>query len=350
MPAFSLDHFDLYSANHVPESYTWPSSYLHDHPSAGNGGGDDSIPIIDISSPTAVSLIGAACRSFGVFYATGHGVPVDLLDDVEYQARRLFALPLHQKLDTARRPGFISGYGRPPLSAFFPKLMWSEGFTIAGGHRRDVAGDIWPLEQSVFCDVMEKYNKKMKEVAGKLLNLMLLSLGIDEEEAGRAGLIKDLQQAMEVLQLNSYPACPEPEKAIGMAAHTDSGLLTILYQSCGVNGLQILHKEDGFGPTQWVTLPPLPGALVIHVGDLLQILSNDQFKSVRHRAVVSRAEHRLSAAYIIGPPGHVKMGPISKLMQSGQNPIYRSVTWPEYLGIRAQLFDKALELIKLPIK
>lgn len=195
---------------------------------------------------------------------------------------------------------------------------------------------------------MEKYNKKMKEVAGKLQSLMLLSLGIDEEEAGRSGLTENLPQAMEVLQLNSYPACPEPEKAIGMAAHTDSGLLTVLHQSSGASGLQILRGEDESGPTRWVTLPPLPGALVIHVGDLLQILSNDQFKSVRHRAFVSRAEHRLSAAYIIGPPENVKIGPIDKLIKSGQNPIYRSVTWPEYLGIRAQLFDKALELVKLP--
>ncbi|XP_020593470.1 gibberellin 3-beta-dioxygenase 1-like [Phalaenopsis equestris] len=346
MPSFSLEHLDLYSAPHVPDSHTWPSSYLHDHPATADNGGSKC----DISEAAAPLLVGTACRSFGVFYATGHGIPIDILDEVEYQARRLFALPLHQKLVKARRPGIISGYGRPPLSAFFPKLMWSEGFTIAGSHRGDIAGDEWMQEHSIFCDVMEKYNKKMKEVAGKLLGLMLLSLGIDEEQTGRAGLTKDLAKAMEVLQLNSYPACPEPDKTIGMAAHTDSGLLTVLHQSGGTNGLQILRRADGFGPTRWVTLPPLKGALVVHVGDLLQILSNDQFKSVRHRAVVSRTEHRLSAAYIVGPPDHMKIEPINKLVESGQNPIYRSVTWPEYLGIRAQMFDKALELVKLNAK
>lgn len=349
MPSLSLDHFDLHSALHVPDSYSWPSSSLHDHPTVATSASDASpIPIIDISSPTAPSLVGAACRSLGVFYATGHGVPASLLHEVEYQARRLFSLPLHRKLLASRLPGFFSGYGRPPLSSFFSKLMWSEGFTVAGDPL-DVSGIIWPHEHSIFCDVLGKYNKNMKETAKKVLNVVLLSLGLDDEvTGGRAGLLKELLgQAADVLQLNSYPRCPEPEKAMGMAAHTDSGLLTVLHQSAGSHGLQVLHKEDGSGSARWVPVPPLQGALVIHAGDLLQIISNGQFRSARHRAVVNRAEHRISAAYIVGPPGHVKVGPIIKLIEPGQRPMYRPVTWPEYLQIRALSFDKALEAVEL---
>ncbi|PKA64536.1 Gibberellin 3-beta-dioxygenase 1 [Apostasia shenzhenica] len=344
MPSLSHDHyFDLSSALHVPDSHTWPTSSLHDHPTAT--GEADAIPIIDISGPNAASLI-AACRSCGVFYATGHGVPARLLHDVELQVRRLFSLPLHRKLLAAPCSGSVSGYGRPPLSSFFPKLMWSEGFTLSGDPL-PVASKLWPHDYSRFCELIEEYYKEMKKLAERLIKLMLLSLGLDEDEMDRVGPVKELLRATDVLQLNSYPACPDPERAMGMAAHTDSALLTILHQSDGTDGLQVLRDGEGSGPAHWAGVPPLPGALVIIVGDLFQILSNGRFQSSRHRAAVSRADHRVSIAYFIGPPEDVKIGPVGSLVDQGRGPEYRPVTWPEYLGIRAHLFDSALASVTL---
>lgn len=195
-------------------------------------------------------------------------------------------------------------------------------------------------------EVIEEYRKEMKKVAERVMRLMLLSLGLDEEEVDRVGPVKELARAAEVLQLNSYPACPQPERAMGMAAHTDSALLTVLHQSAGAGGLQVL-QEEGSGLSQWVAVPPRPDALVVNVGDLFYLLSNGRFKNVRHRAVVNRSNHRVSAAYFIGPPDHLKIGPINKLVDLGLGPVFRPVTWPEYLGLRTRLFDKALDSVKL---
>ncbi|XP_026659459.2 uncharacterized protein LOC103704193 isoform X1 [Phoenix dactylifera] len=122
-------HFDFESIREVPDSHAWPD--LHDHPSV-EPSGPDSVPVVDLDSPDAVLLVGRACQEWGVFQVTGHGIPTDLLDRLESQIRRLFSLPTHQKLKAARSPGDIAGYGLAPISSFFPKLMWSEGFTIAG--------------------------------------------------------------------------------------------------------------------------------------------------------------------------------------------------------------------------
>ena len=48
-------------------------------------------------------------------------------------------------------------------------------------------------------------------------------------------------------------------------AHSDNGAITVLLQN-DVPGLQVLHKEE------WFTVPPIPGALVINIGDMIQVL------------------------------------------------------------------------------
>ncbi|CAI0420658.1 unnamed protein product [Linum tenue] len=57
-----------------------------------------------------------------------------------------------------------------------------------------------------------------------------------------------------------------------------------------VGGLQVLHQN------QWVDVPPLPGALVVNIGDLLQLISNDKFVSVEHRVISKSITPRVSVA------------------------------------------------------
>lgn len=71
-----------------------------------------------------------------------------------------------------------------------------------------------------------------------------------------------------LLSCHYYPDCPEPELAIGITKHTDNSFLTIVAQD-QTGGLQVLH-ENQF----WVDVVPIPGALVVNVGDFLQVCSN----------------------------------------------------------------------------
>lgn len=60
-----------------------------------------------------------------------------------------------------------------------------------------------------------------------------------------------------------YPACPQPELTIGVNKHTDRSFLTMLLQN-HVSGLQVLYENH------WIDVPPIPGAMVVNIGDLLQ--------------------------------------------------------------------------------
>jgi gibberellin 3beta-dioxygenase len=130
----------------VPESHAWVD--LHDHPTV-DPTGLDTVPLIDLSDPKLTTKISKACEEWGVFQITGHGISQDILTQLEGQIHRLFALPADRKLEAAKSPGDMSGYGLVPISSFFSKFMWSEGFTIAGSPLYH-AQKLWPDNYSSF--------------------------------------------------------------------------------------------------------------------------------------------------------------------------------------------------------
>ncbi|XP_010249910.1 PREDICTED: gibberellin 3-beta-dioxygenase 1-like [Nelumbo nucifera] len=337
---------DFSSVRELPDSHAWTSSLLLDDKPHGRRGSvigvGGPIPVIDLADANVVKLVGRACETWGVFQITNHGQPISLLEAVESESLRLFSLPAEQKLKALRSPDGATGYGRARITPFFSKLMWHEGFTIMGSPAEH-AHQLWPHNYTRFCGVMDEYQKEMKQLSVRLLRLILSSLGLAREDltkwVGPAG--EFTQGATTALQLNSYPACPDPNRTMGLAAHTDTSMFTILYQS-NTSGLQIFR--DGFG---WVSVPPLAGALIVNVGDLLQILSNARFPAVLHRAVVNRTNQRLSIAYFYGPSTETRIMPLSKLIGPGDPPLYRSLTWKEYIGIKAKHLYRALSLVRL---
>ncbi|KAM7273262.1 hypothetical protein ACFE04_027926 [Oxalis oulophora] len=93
---------------------------------------------------------------------------------------------------------------------------------------------------------------------------------------------------MQVIAVNCYPPCPNPELALGSPPHSDYSCLTIILQSGP--GLEILNPEDN----KWNLVPKIDGVLQVHVGDHLEVLSNGVYKSVVHRAVLNKERTRIS--------------------------------------------------------
>lgn len=79
------------------------------------------------------------------------------------------------------------------------------------------------------------------------------------------------------VQANYYPPCPNPELTLGLGVHTDRDALTVILTTPEVQGLQLLKDE------KWIAVDPVPSALIVNLGDQLQVLSNGQYKSVLHR-------------------------------------------------------------------
>lgn len=141
-------YLDLNSAKELPESHAWTES--PDERRSGEVlGSNESIPVVDLNSKNAPEQIGRACKTWGAFQVINHRISQDLLDGIESAGKLLFSLPLHQKLRAARSPNGVSGYGVARISSFFPKLMWSEGFTIVGSPLEH-ARLLWPQDYNFF--------------------------------------------------------------------------------------------------------------------------------------------------------------------------------------------------------
>ncbi|OCF78552.1 flavonol synthase [Kwoniella mangroviensis CBS 8886] len=99
----------------------------------------------------------------------------------------------------------------------------------------------------------------------------------------------------------------EASKGLRMHGHTDFGLTTLLF-SVPISCLQIWGHDE-----QWHYAPYKPGALVINIGETLEIVSGGHFKATRHRVFKPPADQlnseRLSIVQFNSSIGELRMTP-----------------------------------------
>lgn len=112
-------------------------------------------------------------------------------------------------------------------------------------------------------DVAAEYSAKTRTLLLQLAQAISESLGLD---GGRISDALNLDAGFQILVGNHYPPYTGPDDmGVGLPAHSDHGLLTLLFQN-GVDGLQVEH--DG----QWILTKPLPGAFFVIAGDQMEVI------------------------------------------------------------------------------
>ena len=165
---------------------------------------------------------------------------------------------------------------------------------------------------------MGNYAKAVHVLQEQIMELVLETLGLNsnyfEEEA---------ESGSQVVAANCYPACPEPELALGMPHHSDYGSITILLQSCP--GPQVKDQNDN-----WQLVPAMEGALLVQLGDQMEVLSNGKY-SVLHRATLSAEKARLSIASLHSLAFDKKVGPAPMFVDKEHPKSYKEFSLRDFL-------------------
>jgi isopenicillin N synthase-like dioxygenase len=270
------------------------------------------IPVIDIGgltsgAPGALDAVAreihAACVDIGFFYIAGHGVPARTIDTLVDEARAFFHLPPDVKNRAAinrYHRGFSAlgdatmvGAKRPDYKEFFTmalELPEDDPDVVAGEPLR--GPNNWPSDQPTLRAAMTDYYDAVAECGAMLLRAVAVSLGAPADFFA-AHYVKRLQRT----QLIYYPPQPPALGAdqFGVADHTDFGCVTLLWQD-DIGGLEVLSRAG-----DWVQATPIPGTLVVNVGDLLGRWTNDRYVSTRHRVTNRSGKERFSIATFYDP-------------------------------------------------
>ncbi|KAL3669868.1 hypothetical protein V7S43_005245 [Phytophthora oleae] len=277
-----------------------------------------------------IENVRAAASKWGFFYIASHGLPEQEVGEFQSAMRSFFRLPKEIKRTIRRSATNNRGYVESELTK--NKTDWKECFDFAGAGEDDPATDNverlgedrnqWLDEATLpgFRREMRSYYDKMELVARRLLKAFAVALG--EEPAFFDQFFRS--NASSTLRLNHYPVALEPEKAMGVYHHTDSGALTILLQDDEVASLQVLHRES----QTWVDVPPRKGTYTINIGDMIQVWSNDQFIAPLHRVLASNKAGRFSAPFFYGPSYNVQVEPI--VVKPGDVPNYRPISYRQF--------------------
>ncbi|KAI7756333.1 hypothetical protein M8C21_025767 [Ambrosia artemisiifolia] len=269
-----------------------------------------------------MEMVSEACREWGLFQVVNHGVREELMAATRRVWREFFSLPMEMKQEYANTPETYQGYGSRVGVEKGAKLDWSDYFFLHFLPLSLRNPSKWPANPHSCRELVREYNEEVLKVCGKLMKILSVNLGLEEDylENAFGG-----DQIGTSLRVNFYPKCPQPDLTLGISPHSDPGGLTVLLPDDHVSGLQV-RKDD-----VWLTVKPIPNAFIINLADQLQVVSNAQYKSVEHRVIVSSNHDRVSLAFFYNPRGDILIEPAKQLLlTNNEAPLYQPMTFNDY--------------------
>ncbi|CAI9106609.1 OLC1v1005803C1 [Oldenlandia corymbosa var. corymbosa] len=319
----------------VPEKYIQPSSERINKivgSQNSSSGLQQCISPIDLSlldgpnHDEVVKAIVNASERIGFFQVVNHGIPADLLESLKQAAHQFFTQPPDEKAI------YLPGEGRSRLvkygTSFSPEkekaLEWKDYLNMVYTNDAE-ALEHWPNQCK---EVALRYLKSSYKIVKKLLEILFENLGEKLEDSRLDSLT-----GRKLVNMLFYPPCPNPDLTVGVGRHSDIGTLTVLLQD-SIGGLHVKVEEDVVSgqKEEWIEIPPFPNALVINIGDALQIISNGRYISAEHRVRTTSKGSRVSIPFFTIPTPTEKIGPLPQVIKHDGVARYREVLYQEYMN------------------
>lgn len=293
----------------------------------------ENIPVIDIAAldePPALRAIDAACRDWGFFQVTRHGIEDGALAELFRVAHAFFDQSTAVKRRILRTAANPWGFYDQELTK--RTRDWKEVYDFGPPDGADLVPQ-WPAGMPGFEAAVRRYYAECERLSRRLVGAIARNLGT-RPDAVLAGF-GDAQTSF--VRLNYYAACPTPSSPsdltppadgfLGVNQHTDAGALTVLLQD-DQPGLEVFR--DG----RWHLVEARRDALVINIGDIVQVWSNDRYQAAVHRVVVSSSMPRYTAPFFYNPSYETSYAPLATTIDARHPARYRAIRWGEFRALR----------------
>jgi len=289
------------------------------------------IDIADLGRDATRHAIDAACRNWGFFQVTNHGIDTNLIARLRREMRAFFAQSEVAKRAILRTADNPWGYFDRELTR--RTRDWKQIYDYGPADGAQLRPQ-WPAALPAFQPAIEGFYRACNELSLNLLGAIVENLGMP------AGYLDALFRPVHTsfLRLNYYPRCPKPARPqdaslaadghLGVNHHTDAGAVTLLLQD-EQPGLEVLH--DG----AWRLIEPRDDALVVNIGDIVQVWSNDRYHAALHRGLASAVNDRYSAPFFFNPSYAAVYAPLPSTVGPDRPPRYRPIVWGEFRARRA---------------
>lgn len=304
-----------------------------------------TIPTLDVTGigtdPAVDERIGAeflaAYGTWGFGYLIGHPIDPALIESVFEQSRRFHAQSLEAKMAIAvnrEHRGYIPFKTSTDVNSSVEtvtKPNQSESLMmlrdLPADHPDVVAGaylagaNQWPEDLPGFTETMTDYTRAMTEFAETLIAIIGRALGDD------GAMSAAFDSPTTWLRLLHYPPQDpqSPADEYGSAPHTDFGAITLLAQD-DVGGLSVKTTQG-----EWVDVPPVPGAFVVNVGDMLHRWSNGRLLSTPHRVTNRTGRERYSVPFFFDPHVDTVIAPLPSCTSPGDPARFEPLVFGDFL-------------------
>ncbi|KAF3450811.1 hypothetical protein FNV43_RR06900 [Rhamnella rubrinervis] len=282
---------------------------------------DFSAPGLKPGTPEWVSVraqVRQGLEVFGCFEATFNKVPSHIRKAIFDALKELFDLPLQTKLRNVSKIPFHGYVGQYPMVPLF-ESMGIEDATIYP-KVESLSNIFWPQGNPGFCQTVKVFSEQVSELDQIVRRMILESLGVEKY------MEEHMESTNYLLRVMKYKGPQTTEAKLGLNAHTDKNIVTILYQN-QVEGLEVQAKDG-----QWISVKPSADSFTVMIGDSLYAWANGRLHSPYHRVMMSGNEARYSVGLFSIPKGGYIIKAPEELVDEDHPLLFKPFDHIEFMG------------------